>query len=80
MLARERAKLLGFGFHDCRHHFISMGVMSGIDFKSITAGVGHKVGGVLMGKAYGHLANEHRKAMAGRMNFEPVQLKSDQSA
>jgi len=80
MLVRERAKLPGFGFHDCRHHFISMGVMSGIDFKSITVWVGHKDGGVLMGKVYGHLANEHRKAMAGRMNFEPVQLKSDQSA
>jgi integrase len=80
LLVRERAKLLGFGFHDCRHHFISMGVMSGIDFMTIAAWVGHKDGGVLIGKVYGHLANEHRKAMAGRMNFEPVQQKSDKSA
>jgi len=80
VLVRERAKLPGFGFHDCRHHFISMGVMSGIDFMTIAAWVGHKDGGVLIGKVYGHLANEHRKAMAGRMNFEPVQQKSDKSA
>jgi len=49
-----------------------MGVMSGIDFMTIAAWVGHKDGGVLIGKVYGHLANEHRKAMAGRMNFEPA--------
>ena len=80
VLVRERAKLPSFGFHDCRHHFISMGVMSGIDFMTIAAWVGHKDGGVLIGKVYGHLANEHRKAMAGRMNFEPVQQKSGKSA
>jgi integrase len=79
-MVRESAKLPSFGFHDCRHHFISMGVMSGIDFMTIAAWVGHKDGGVLIGKVYGHLANEHRKAMAGRMNFEPVALKSDKSA
>ncbi len=76
-LVRERAKLPAFGFHDCRHHFISMGVMSGIDFMTIAAWVGHKDGGVLIGKVYGHLANEHRKAMAGRLSFDPVVLKSD---
>jgi len=71
-LVRERAELPTFGFHDCRHHFISMCVMSGIDFMTIAAWVGHKDGGVLIGKVYGHLANEHRKAMAERVNFEPV--------
>jgi integrase len=69
-LVRERAKLSTFGFHDCRHHFISMCVMSGIDFMTIAAWVGHKDGGVLIGKVYGHLANEHRKAMAERLKFE----------
>jgi hypothetical protein len=33
---------------------------------------GHRDGGVLIGKAYGHLANEHRKAMAERVNFGPT--------
>jgi integrase len=71
-LSRERAQLPHFGFHDCRHHFISMCVMSGIDFMTIAAWVGHRDGGILIGKVYGHLANEHRKAMAGRVSFEPV--------
>ncbi len=75
-LVRERAKLLNFGFHDCRHHFISMCVMSGIDFMTIAAWVGHKDGGVLIGKVYGHLANEHRRAMAERLKFEPDALQN----
>jgi integrase len=71
-LVRERAKMQTFNFHDCRHHFVSMCVMSGIDFMTIAAWVGHKDGGVLIGKVYGHLANEHRKAMAERVSFEPT--------
>ncbi len=71
-LARTQAKMPDFNFHDCRHHFISMCVMSGVDFMTIAAWVGHRDGGVLIGKVYGHLANEHRKAMAERVNFGPV--------
>ncbi len=59
---------------------ISMCVMSGIDFMTIAAWVGHKDGGVLIGKVYGHLANEHRKAMAERVNFEPVVLQNAANA
>jgi integrase len=71
-LVRERAKLQHIAFHDCRHHFISMCVMSGVDFMTIAAWVGHRDGGILIGKVYGHLANEHRKAMAERVNFGPA--------
>ena len=63
-LTRTAAGLPKFGFHDCRHHFISMAVMSGVDFMTIASWVGHQDGGVLIGKVYGHLANEHKKAMA----------------
>jgi integrase len=70
-LARLAAKLPGFRFHDCRHHFISMSVMAGVDFLTVAAWVGHRDGGVLIGKVYAHLANEHRKLMAQRLVFEP---------
>jgi len=73
-LVRTRAKMPKFNFHDCRHHFISMCVMAGIDFMTIASWVGHKDGGVLIGKVYGHLANEHKKAMAAKLNFGPVVL------
>jgi len=62
-------KLQRFTFHDLRHHFVSYAVMSGIDFMTIAKWVGHKDGGVLIGKVYGHLADSHRKSQAARMNF-----------
>jgi integrase len=71
-MVRGKAEMPDFGFHDLRHHFISMCVMSGIDFMTTAAWVGHRDGGVLIGKVYGHLANEHRKAMAERVNFGPA--------
>jgi integrase len=70
--ARAAAEIPHFGFHDCRHLFISMSVMAGIDFMTIAAWVGHQDGGVLIGKVYGHLADEHKKAQALKLNFEPV--------
>lgn len=72
--ARAAAKLPRFGFHDCRHHFISMCVMSGIDYMTIAEWVGHQDGGILIGKVYGHLADQHKKAQAQKVNFEPVVL------
>jgi len=69
LLARTAAGLPKFGFHDCRHFFISMCVMSGIDFMTIARWVGHQDGGILIGKVYGHLSNEHAKRQAGRINF-----------
>jgi integrase len=71
-LAREKSDLANFNFHDCRHFFISYCVMSGIDYMTIARWVGHKDGGVLIGKVYGHLNNEHAKTQAARLQFSPV--------
>jgi integrase len=79
-LARTAAKLEGFGFHDCRHHFISFAVMSGIDYMTIARWVGHKDGGVLIGKVYGHLSNEHARSQAARLSFGPAILTLPSSA
>ena len=67
LLAREESGLEHVGFHDTRHHFISMSVMAGIDYMTIAAWVGHKDGGILIGKVYGHLANEHRQRAAQKL-------------
>ena len=68
--ARKLAGLPTFGFHhDCRHFFISYSVMAGIDYMTIAKWVGHKDGGVLIGKVYGHLADEHAKHQASRLTF-----------
>ena len=63
-----------FNFHDCRHFFISMAVMCGIDYMTIARWVGHQDGGVLIGKVYGHLSNEHTQRQAKRLIFSPVAL------
>jgi len=69
LLARREAGLPRFGFHDCRHFFISMCVMSGVDFMTIARWVGHQDGGVLIGRVYGHLSNEHTQRQARRIRF-----------
>ena len=79
-LARKKSGLLNIGFHDCRHFFISYAVMSGIDYMTIARWVGHKDGGILIGKVYGHLSNEHAQAQAARLNFGPAIVKMPQAA
>jgi integrase len=68
-LARKESGMASFGFHDCRHFFISHAVMSGIDYMTIARWVGHKDGGILIGKVYGHLSNEHAQSQAARLSF-----------
>jgi integrase len=68
-IAREPMGLDWVGFHDLRHYFCSMCVMAGIDFMTIAAWLGHKDGGILVGKVYGHLLDEHRRKAANRVSF-----------
>jgi integrase len=70
--AREKSGVTDFTCHLCRHFFISYCVMSGIDYMTIARWAGHQDGGVLIGKVYGHLSNEHTKRQAQRLNFGPV--------
>lgn len=75
-LARVKLKEQGkgpanFSFHDCRHFFISMAVMSGIDYLTIARWVGHQDGGVLIGKVYGHLTDGHSKQQADKLVLTP---------
>ncbi len=79
LLARKQAGVEGFGFHDCRHFFVSYCVMSGIDYMTIARWAGHKDGGILIGKVYGHLSNEHTQRQAERLNFGPVILAGPQT-
>jgi len=71
-LARTKAGFNDFGFHHCRHFFISFCVMSGIQNMTIAEWVGHQDGGILIGKVYGHLNNEYKKSQAQKLNFELV--------
>jgi len=68
-LACDYAGMPRIGFHDARHYFISACVMAGIDFMTIASWVGHKDGGVLIGRVYGHLAGGHRQRMAAKLKL-----------
>jgi integrase len=70
LLARKAAGLPWVGFHDLRHFFASFCVMAGLDFMTIAAWLGHKDGGILVGKVYGHLLDDHRKQAARKVVFD----------
>jgi len=44
--------------------------MSGIDYMTIAKWVGHRDGGILIGKVYGHPGDDHARAQAMRVNLE----------
>lgn len=69
MEVKDKAGVPDFHFHLTRHFFISQCVMSGIDFLTIAKWVGHKDGGILIGKVYGHLNSKHLKDQATKLSF-----------
>jgi integrase len=66
---RRAVGLPDFTLHLTRHYFISTCVMAGIDYMTIAKWVGHKDGGLLIGKTYGHLNREHMRKMASKLTF-----------
>jgi integrase len=61
--------LRDFTHHTLRHYFVSNAVELGIDYKVIAQWVGHKDGGLLVAKTYGHLRDTHSAEMARRTVF-----------
>ena len=79
-IARRAAGLEWVGFHDLRHYFCSMCVMAGLDFLPIATCLGHKDGGILVGKVYGHLLDEHRQQPAKQVHFGLALIPTKRSA
>jgi integrase len=63
------AEIPGCTHHTLRHYFVSNAIEAGVDFKVIAGWVGHKDGGLLVAKTYGHLRDSHSQEMAKRMTF-----------
>jgi len=55
--------------HDLRHLFATICIESGVDIPTVSRWLGHKDGGVLAMKTYGHLRDEHSTQQAARVNF-----------
>jgi integrase len=58
--------------HDLRHLFATRCIESGVDIPTVSRWLGHKDGGALAMKTYGHLRREHSVAQAQRVTFAPV--------
>ncbi len=65
--AAKKAGIPKFTHHSMRHYFCSNAIEVGIDFKVIAGWLGHKDGGILVAKTYGHLRDTHSFEMAKRM-------------
>lgn len=61
--------------HDLRHLFATICIESGVDIPTVSRWLGHKDGGALAMKTYGHLRREHSIAQAQRVTFGPIALK-----
>jgi integrase len=55
--------------HDLRHLFATRCIESGVDVPTVSRWLGHKDGGALAMRTYGHLRNEHSQAMAQKVRF-----------
>jgi integrase len=66
------AKIVGMEritHHDLRHLFATICIESGVDVPTVSRWLGHKDGGALAMKVYGHLRDEHSAAQAHRVRF-----------
>jgi integrase len=75
--ACQRCGLPHYSHHSLRHYFVSNAIEAGIDFKTIASWVGHKDGGLLVAKTYGHLRDSHSFEMAKRMTFSAHGAQTD---
>jgi integrase len=58
-----------FSHHDFRHFFATTCIESGVDIPTVSRWLGHKDGGALAMRVYGHLRQEHSFAAIKRVNF-----------
>jgi integrase len=61
--------------HDLRHLFATRCIESGVDIPTVSRWLGHKDGGALLMKTYGHLRREHSQAQALKVSFSPTTAK-----
>jgi integrase len=58
-----------FTHHDLRHLFATRCIESGVDIPTVSRWLGHKDGGALAMKTYGHLRDQHSANMAQKVSF-----------
>jgi integrase len=69
--ACRKLKIARITHHDLRHLFATTCIEVGIDIPTVSRWLGHKDGGALAMKTYGHLRDEHSAVQAERVRFAP---------
>ena len=67
--ACKKLKIERFTHHDLRHLFAARCIESGVDIPTVSRWLGHKDGGALAMKTYGHLRDQHSTDMAQKVVF-----------
>jgi integrase len=67
--AAEKIGMKRITHHDLRHLFATICIESGVDIPTVSRWLGHKDGGALCMKTYGHLRQDHSLAQAQRVRF-----------
>ena len=71
--ACKKLGIARFTHHDLRHLFATRCIESGVDIPTVSRWLGHKDGGALAMKTYGHLRDQHSANMAQKVVFsEPT--------
>ena len=70
--ACAKVKILHITNHDLRHLFATTCIESGVDIPTVARWMGHKDGGALAMKTYGHLRDHHSANMAQKVSFAPT--------
>jgi integrase len=67
--ACKKLEITRFTHHDLRHLFATRCIESGVDIPTVSRWLGHKDGGALAMKTYGHLRDQHSATMAQKVVF-----------
>lgn len=68
--AAKKTGITRMTHHDLRHFFATICIESGVDIPTVSRWLGHKDGGALAMKVYGHLRREHSIAQAQKVSFK----------
>ena len=77
--ACKKLGIARFTHHDLRHLFATRCIESGVDVPTVSRWLGHKDGGALAMKTYGHLRDQHSTTMAERVTFSELTGPNGQS-
>jgi len=74
--AASKVKMDRITHHDLRHLFATRCIESGVDIPTVSRWLGHKDGGALAMRVYGHLRDQHSNEMAQRVSFSSSLVES----